>query len=105
MNTLYRLYTEDIGDVAAIVDRYFKGATLYQGIGLFDGRRENACIIEILGTPADIQNVVHLAGDIRMVNTQSCVIVTWLPVSRLDVTSPDSVIPAEPQHLFDLGEF
>lgn len=86
ISILYRLYTEDVGDVAAIVARYFPAATLFQGLGLWQGAHELAVVVEIIGTRNDLQRIANLAGDIRIINRQSCVIVTWSPVARLDIT-------------------
>ena len=86
-NTLYTLYTEDIGDVAAIVARYFEGATLYSAIGLWQGTRELAMVVEILtdDSAETLQRIVNLAGDIKVINHQTSVIVTWQGLTRLDV--------------------
>src|ERR1035437_7694529 len=87
---LYRLYTEDIADdgnsgLELLVSRYFKGATIYATTGLWLGNRESGLVVEIIATAADLQAIVHLAGDIKVQNHQSSVLVTWAPVSRLDV--------------------
>lgn len=82
----YRIYTEDRRGLSTLVARYFDGATILQGLGLWCGETEGSAVIEILGTRADLQNIVHLAGDIRFTNEQSSVIVTWEPISRLDIT-------------------
>ena len=87
---VYRLYTEDIADdgnsgLELLVSRYFKGATIYATTGLWLGNRESGLVVEIIATAADLQAIVHLAGDIKVQNHQSSVLVTWAPVSRLDV--------------------
>lgn len=85
---VYRLYTEDNTDAiwAEIIQRYFKGYTLFRGTGVYQGVREQGVAIEIIGSAADLQSIVHLAGDIRQVNNQSSVLVTWNNVSLLNVT-------------------
>ena len=85
---VYRLYTEDKPGLVDLVKRYVPGATLFYGIGLYDGHVEAARVIEIVGTLADLQSIVHLAGDIRVTNAQTSVLVTWARVSVLNVTAP-----------------
>lgn len=86
--TVYRLYTEDIPGTLDIVARYFGAYTAYIAVGSYEGIAETARIIEVIGTRADLQTIVHLAGDIRERNKQSSVLITWHPVSRLEVTEP-----------------
>lgn len=83
---IYRLYTEARENLAGLVTRYFPGFTIYYGVGYYESIRENCAVIELLGTERDRQNVLFLAGDIRQVNEQSSVIVTWGTVGRFDVT-------------------
>jgi hypothetical protein len=87
---VYRLYTEDTehdGDsgVSRLVTRYFAGATIYAATGLWQGATEYGLVVEIVATSADLQSIIHLAGDIKVQNHQSSVLMTWAPVSRLDV--------------------
>jgi hypothetical protein len=89
---VYRLYTEDTGtkgqlSVVGLVSRYFKGATFLFGKGLWNSVLEQSLVIEIIGSAADLQSIVHLAGDIRQVNSQFSVLVTWNNVSLLNVTA------------------
>jgi len=81
----YRIYTESFPGNIELVARYFKGATVYRGIGIWRSSRELADIIEIVGTTDDMQAIAHLAGDIKQVNRQTNVLVTWSDVGRLDV--------------------
>jgi hypothetical protein len=83
---LYELYTENTDTLYALVGRYFKGATFISGIGLWEGTAEYAAVIKILGTRQDLQRILDLAGDIRVTNHQSNVIVTWSAVNRFDIT-------------------
>ena len=83
---VYRLYTEYVCNLDKLTTRYFKGATIIETMGLWQGEREYGAIIEVIGSAADLQSVVHLAGDIRQVNHQSSVLVTWNNVSLLNVT-------------------
>lgn len=81
----YRIYTEYKPGLSELVMRYFAGATIYDGIGIWADGRELASIIEIVGVRSDLQRIADLAGDIKTVNHQSSVLVTWHAVSRLDV--------------------
>ena len=82
---VYRLYTEDSRNLAELISRYFAGATIVYGTGLWVGVVETGAVIEIVATKGDLQDIVSLAGDIKMVNHQSSVLVTWQSISRLDV--------------------
>jgi len=82
---VYRLYTEDRPGLLVLISRYFSGATILYGSGLWLGKVEAGAVIEILATSNDLQSIIHLAGDIKVQNHQSSVLVTWAPVSRLDV--------------------
>lgn len=82
MRTIYRLYTERFDNLAPIVCRYFDGATLFETIGIWQGKTELAACIEILGADDDLDQVLLLAEDIRITNGQQSVYVsishTWL---------------------------
>jgi hypothetical protein len=73
----YRIYTEDRLNLVELVSRYFDGATLYYTRGLWRGEVESGAVIEILGTPADLQKIMFLAGDIKHTNAQQSVLVSW----------------------------
>jgi len=85
--TVYRLYTEDVArpdsqfltqfSTVQLIARYFPSATLTHADGLWEGQREASLIIEIIGETADRQRVFDLAGDIRIVNRQTAVLITW----------------------------
>lgn len=83
--TIYRLYTETKPNLVELTSRYFKGASLIPAWGLWQGEKELSAIIEIIGESSDLQSIVNLAGDIREVNQQTEVLVTWHPVSVLHV--------------------
>lgn len=82
---IYRLYTEDKVGLVQLISRYFAGASILDAIGVWQGGTELARIIEIVGVRADLQRIVDLAGDIKVANHQTSVLVTWAPVSKLDV--------------------
>ena len=75
MKTVYRLYTERFDNLAPIVCRYFDGATLFETIGIWQGKTELAACIEILGTGDDHSTVLLLAEEIRRTNDQQSVYV------------------------------
>jgi hypothetical protein len=83
----YRVYTEEKDNLDSLAHRYFDGFTRLYGVGSYKGTLESTVVLEIIGTPADLQNIVNLAGDIRGVNAQESVLITWSEVSRLDVTA------------------
>ena len=73
----FRVYTETKANLRRLTARYFDGATLFHGDGLWQGLVEPATVIEVIGTIADLQNIVHLAGDIGYCNAQTSVKVTF----------------------------
>ena len=81
----YRIYTEFYPNLLDLTARYFKGATLYFGTGLYEGNTEQSGVIEIVATQADLQSVVFLAGDIKAVNAQASVLVTYAPITSVSV--------------------
>lgn len=85
VTVVYRLYTEYKPGIPALVSRYFTGATILDAIGLWDGSTELACVIEIVGTHADLQAIAHLVGDIKVRNNQSSVLVTRQRVDILPI--------------------
>lgn len=82
--TLYRLYTEDKGNLAQLVTRYFEGFTILKGTGYWKGTAEPSAIIEVL--TSDAESVRSLATLIRRYNTQETVYITRTEVS-LEVVS------------------
>jgi hypothetical protein len=81
----YRLYTEFAPNLLELTARYFKGATLYFGTGLWEGNTESSGVIEIIATEDDLQSVVFLAGDIKHTNAQQAVLVTYARVTAVAV--------------------
>ncbi len=84
---VFRLYTEYFPNLRELTSRYFGGFTMFTATGVWEGVPENSIVIEIVGRHTDLQTVVHLAGDIRIVNNQTAVLVTWNPTSSLLVTA------------------
>jgi hypothetical protein len=84
---VYRLYTEDLGNLTELASRYFSGFTLLFGNGVWQGVGESSVVIEVIGTTADLEQIAYLAEDIRRENNQSSVLVTWANVSLLNVTA------------------
>lgn len=89
---LYRLYTEGAPvlreSLKTLTLRYFKGATILYGVGLYDGAEETCAVIEVLGDDDDRQRIINLAGDIRIVNGQASVLVSWHSLSVFNVCEP-----------------
>lgn len=93
----YRIYTEDADSLreslARLVTRYFEGATITYGDGVWQGLTERAAVVvDIIGTTDDLQAVASLAGDIRFVHGQSAVLVTWTAVSQLLIMGQPSPV-------------
>lgn len=87
-SVVYRLYTEDKPNVRELVSRYFDGATILFARGLWQGQTEDSVVIEIVALKSDLQKVVHLAGDIREVNQQTAVFMTYQTVKSLLIERP-----------------
>jgi hypothetical protein len=68
------------------VARYFAGATLYLSQGLWNGELEHLLVIKVVGTMDDLQKVTDLAGDIRVANNDTAVLVTYERVGSILVT-------------------
>lgn len=83
----YRLYTEFKDHLPVLVSRYFQGTTLFETMGVWKGTLEASCVIEILATDseADVQNIVHLVGDIKERGQQEQVLVTMDEVKVVEV--------------------
>lgn len=91
----YRLYTEGAESLREslldLIERYFEGATITYGVGLWQGTTEIAAVVDIIGTTDDLQAIASLAGDIRFVHGQSAVLVTWSNVNQLLITGDANV--------------
>ena len=80
---VYRLYTKPFANLSALTARYFDRATFTYGGGLWQGQTEPSAVIEVVTDDSlvSLQKVVNLAGDIRVANAQSAVLMTWHAVS------------------------
>ncbi len=91
---VYRLYIGGVSgfceSLVRLVSRYFEGATILYGVGVWNGATEHSAMVEIIGDSNDLQTVAHLAGDIRLVHGQTAVLVTWTPVNQLLITKDDN---------------
>ena len=84
----FTIYTEAKGDIAGLVGRYFAGATLNYGVGLWHGKGENSAYLEVVTAihiidtlgAFGLQRLFNLAGDIKHVNEQASVLVEYYPV-------------------------
>jgi len=81
MSTLFRIYTEDQGQVEKIIplieEEGFHGATLIHTIGVWGGQVERGLIIEIVSDTEDaVFRIRNIAGRIKTVFVQDTVLVT-----------------------------
>jgi hypothetical protein len=85
-SVVWRLYTERFPNLAQIVGFYFKGATLFDATGLWEGATESSTVIEIISTRAKQADILALAEDICAINNQSEVLITSEAVKHYSVT-------------------
>ena len=83
---VYTIETEHYSNLARIINRYFDGFNIQVGTGYYRGQSECSATIRIVATRAQLQAVMNLCGDIRYINKQESIILTYAPVTRLDVT-------------------
>jgi len=77
MDRLYRIFTEhkNTEHVTKIVGRYFKGFTLLNGIGYWQGMPEQSLVVEIIGTESDRAAIEAIAYEIKKANAQEAVLI------------------------------
>jgi len=77
MNKLYRIFTEhkNSDKIVEIVNKYFEGYTLLNGIGYWQGVPEQSLVIEIIGTEKDAARVELVAYEIKKANVQEAVLI------------------------------
>ncbi len=74
---IYRIYTEDKPNLAALASGYFDSFTLLKGIGYWKGVPEPCVIIEVIQTQGFIAPEVRaLAREIKSENHQETVLIT-----------------------------
>ena len=84
---LYTLHTESLPNLSNIVARFFHGATILYGLGIWIGERESAAAI-LIYAPADAQPLVaQLADAIVFENRQQAVYVSVQNVDLYTATS------------------
>lgn len=78
MNTLYRIYTEDINrnEVLEIVAKYFDAFTVIPCKGAWKGAHESSLIIEIIDSDVIAPKVIYCAETIKYTNKQESVLIT-----------------------------
>jgi hypothetical protein len=87
MTVRFRIYTEYRENLSGLAGVYFpEGFSLIHTAGYWQGHAEDSAIIEKLGTVNDTDSVLHLANDIRILNKQTNVYVTYEPTTLIDVT-------------------
>lgn len=88
MNTLYRIYTEDVNreGIIKFVSTYFTGFTVLEATGVWEGKTERSIVIEIVSHDmvGGFGVLRRIAEFIKEVNGQDAVLITRQPVeSRL----------------------
>jgi hypothetical protein len=78
MNTLYRIYTEDVNrnEILEIVSKYFDAFTFIMARGAWKGKHESSLIIEIISNPLQSPLIRDVARAIKIANRQQAVLVT-----------------------------
>lgn len=82
MNKIYRIHTENVGRkaIAELVSKYFKGFTILDASGYYEGKAERSLVIEIMA-PVAMCHVVRFIGKaICSLNNQECVLITHEPI-------------------------
>jgi len=83
----YMLHTESLPNLSAIVARYFKGATILHGLGLYIGQLESSATVLIYADAnAEHTSIAALADAIVRENRQDCVLVSVAPVTLYTAT-------------------
>ena len=76
MDTITRLHTEEKENLAELAGKYFEGVTLYRATGFWQGVKEKATIIEVIGNGHTWESMILLAKEINKANDQqACLIV------------------------------
>lgn len=83
----YRLYVGDqapdtVAVLVALVSRYVEGATCLYGEGLWHGASEPCVCISVVAPASAWQDILYLAGDIKVVCGQTAILVTRTPCSQ-----------------------
>lgn len=78
MKAKFRLYTEDLNRdlVEKLIAKSFKGFTVIEAMGYWNGIRENTLIIEIIATKQDLHLIEHICEKIKQLNKQEAVLFT-----------------------------
>jgi uncharacterized membrane-anchored protein YitT (DUF2179 family) len=76
----YSIYTENKNKelIEQVISEYFDGFTIIESVGYWKGTKESGLIIEIICS--DNMAVYRLAEDIKTLNKQESVLVTWTNV-------------------------
>lgn len=80
MNTLYRLFTENVNKewICQCISRHFPGFTLLEGIGYWEGQGERSLCIEIVTEDADKVRIISHA--IKEHNKQDSILVQKISI-------------------------
>ena len=77
---IYRIYTEDLGNIPEIVSQYFDGFTVFEAVGYWKGQREKTAVVELV-TDERVK-VYEMARTIKELNKQESVLVVPVSVSE-----------------------
>jgi hypothetical protein len=79
---IWRVYTEkkNVGAIENLFNIYFKGYTLIEGTGYWEGEKEKSLIVELLltesGTNKNSEDLKKIADEIKIFNNQKSVLIT-----------------------------
>lgn len=80
MNTLYRIYTEDINrdSIIRLCSDTFESFTVLHGTGVWNGNHENSLVVEVIGhySPTLQLDICLVARGIKELNNQQAILVT-----------------------------
>ena len=88
-DVIWRFYTEDIQTPLVhelVLDWFPAGSTITAGKGIWDGGTEDTLIIEVISSTMSKDIAENFAQELRDLNNQEAVLVSWTPVTHMLVT-------------------
>ena len=86
---VYRIYTEDKGNLEELTIPYFNCFTIHNTVGWWYGKAESSVIIEIVGKAGDRHKVLKLKDIIQKTNYQESVLVVESPGRAIERRKTD----------------
>ena len=83
---LYTLHTESLPNLSGIVARFFRGATILYGLGMWNGEHESTAAILIYAPASAQATIANLADAIVLENRQQAVLVSGQDVTLYTAT-------------------